>query len=125
MPLGTLPSNLNEGLRELLQWLAFTFPFNATGQPAFLCPMAFPAQACRLGCKLLAVKMTRPELSQWPLNSRKRAHGRIRVHRLIDWRIRLPAENKNLSQAAGRWMRSSFFKARKKLSGLHLSPSTP
>jgi Asp-tRNA(Asn)/Glu-tRNA(Gln) amidotransferase A subunit family amidase len=39
--LGTLPSNPNDALQELFGWLVFTFPFNATGQPAFSLPNGF------------------------------------------------------------------------------------
>lgn len=51
--LGTLPSNLNEGLRELLQWLVFTFPFNATGQPAFSLPNGFSKDGLPIGLQIV------------------------------------------------------------------------
>ena len=36
--LGTLPSHPSKYQTELIEWIPFTFPFNATGQPAFSVP---------------------------------------------------------------------------------------
>ncbi|HYL57946.1 MAG TPA: amidase [Candidatus Acidoferrales bacterium] len=36
--LGTLPSHPSKYQSELIEWIPFTFPFNATGQPAFSVP---------------------------------------------------------------------------------------
>jgi amidase len=41
VPLGSLPSVTENYSEELFQWLPFTFPFNATGQPAFSVPNGF------------------------------------------------------------------------------------
>jgi amidase len=51
--LGTLPPNNSEGLRELFQWLVFTFPFNATGQPAFSIPNGFSATGLPIGLQIV------------------------------------------------------------------------
>jgi Asp-tRNA(Asn)/Glu-tRNA(Gln) amidotransferase A subunit family amidase len=51
--LGTLPSNTGEGLREVIQWLAFTFPFNATGQPAFSLPNGFSKAGLPIGLQIV------------------------------------------------------------------------
>jgi Asp-tRNA(Asn)/Glu-tRNA(Gln) amidotransferase A subunit family amidase len=53
MRLGALPSNLNDGLQELFQWLVFTFPFNATGQPAFSLPNGFSKEGLPIGLQLV------------------------------------------------------------------------
>jgi Asp-tRNA(Asn)/Glu-tRNA(Gln) amidotransferase A subunit family amidase len=53
MRLGTLPSNLKDGLQELFQWLVFTFPFNATGQPAFSLPNGFSKEGLPIGLQLV------------------------------------------------------------------------
>jgi Asp-tRNA(Asn)/Glu-tRNA(Gln) amidotransferase A subunit family amidase len=53
MRLGTLPSNLKDGLQELFQWLVFTFPFNATGQPAFSLPKGFSKEGLPIGLQLV------------------------------------------------------------------------
>jgi amidase len=39
--LGTLPSNPATGADEIYAWIAFTFPFNSTGQPAISIPNGF------------------------------------------------------------------------------------
>ena len=39
--LGTLPSKLETSGDEVYAWIPFTFPFNATGQPAFSLPNGF------------------------------------------------------------------------------------
>jgi Asp-tRNA(Asn)/Glu-tRNA(Gln) amidotransferase A subunit family amidase len=39
--LGTLPSNPTTGADEIYGWIAFTFPFNSTGQPAISIPNGF------------------------------------------------------------------------------------
>ena len=39
--LGTLPSNPETGADEIYGWIAFTFPFNSTGQPAISIPNGF------------------------------------------------------------------------------------
>jgi amidase len=51
--LGTLPSNTREGLRELFEWLVFTFPFNATGQPAFSIPNGFSETGLPIGLQIV------------------------------------------------------------------------
>ncbi len=51
--LGTLPSNLKEGLRELFAWLSFTYPFNATGQPAFSLPNGFSKAGLPIGLQIV------------------------------------------------------------------------
>ncbi len=51
--LGTLPSNLETGLGELFSWLAFTFPFNATGQPAFSLPNGFSKAGLPIGLQIV------------------------------------------------------------------------
>jgi Asp-tRNA(Asn)/Glu-tRNA(Gln) amidotransferase A subunit family amidase len=51
--LGTLPSNLKEGLRELFSWLSFTYPFNATGQPAFSLPNGFSKAGLPIGLQIV------------------------------------------------------------------------
>jgi len=51
--LGTLPSNTGDGLQELLEWLVFTFPFNATGQPAFSLPNGFSKARLPIGLQIV------------------------------------------------------------------------
>jgi len=51
--LGTLPSNLQDGLGELFAWLVFTFPFNATGQPAFSLPNGFSKAGLPIGLQIV------------------------------------------------------------------------
>lgn len=51
--LGTLPSNLEDGMRELFAWLVFTFPFNATGQPAFSLPNGFSKAGLPIGLQIV------------------------------------------------------------------------
>ena len=51
--LGTLPSNMEAGLQELFQWLVFTFPFNATGQPAFSLPNGFSKAGLPIGLQIV------------------------------------------------------------------------
>jgi len=51
--LGTLPSNLKDGMRELFAWLSFTFPFNATGQPAFSLPNGFSKAGLPIGLQIV------------------------------------------------------------------------
>jgi amidase len=51
--LGTLPSNLETGLGELFAWLVFTFPFNATGQPAFSLPNGFSKEGLPIGLQIV------------------------------------------------------------------------
>ena len=51
--LGTLPSNTRDGLQELFQWLVFTFPFNATGQPAFSIPNGFSETGLPIGLQIV------------------------------------------------------------------------
>jgi amidase/aspartyl-tRNA(Asn)/glutamyl-tRNA(Gln) amidotransferase subunit A len=51
--LGTLPSNLKEGLRELFAWLSFTYPFNASGQPAFSLPNGFSKAGLPIGLQIV------------------------------------------------------------------------
>jgi amidase/aspartyl-tRNA(Asn)/glutamyl-tRNA(Gln) amidotransferase subunit A len=53
MRLGTLPSNPNDALPELFSWLVFTFPFNATGQPAFSLPNGFSKEGLPIGLQLV------------------------------------------------------------------------
>jgi Asp-tRNA(Asn)/Glu-tRNA(Gln) amidotransferase A subunit family amidase len=51
--LGTLPSNLENVLGELFAWLVFTFPFNATGQPAFSLPNGFSKGGLPIGLQIV------------------------------------------------------------------------
>jgi amidase len=51
--LGSLPSNPENGLPELLAWLVFTFPFNATGQPAFSLPNGFSSAGLPIGVQIV------------------------------------------------------------------------
>ncbi|HXN85099.1 MAG TPA: amidase [Candidatus Binataceae bacterium] len=51
--LGTLPSKAEGGMQELLAWLSFTFPFNATGQPAFSLPNGFSKSGLPIGLQIV------------------------------------------------------------------------
>jgi Asp-tRNA(Asn)/Glu-tRNA(Gln) amidotransferase A subunit family amidase len=51
--LGTLPSSPEGGLQELFGWLVFTFPFNATGQPAFSLPNGFSKSGLPIGLQIV------------------------------------------------------------------------
>jgi len=51
--LGTLPSNARDGLQEVFPWLVFTFPFNATGQPAFSLPNGFSKTGLPIGLQIV------------------------------------------------------------------------
>jgi Asp-tRNA(Asn)/Glu-tRNA(Gln) amidotransferase A subunit family amidase len=53
VPLGTLPSSVHGGFHEVFQWLAFTFPFNATGQPAFSLPNGFSKAGLPIGLQIV------------------------------------------------------------------------
>ncbi len=53
MRLGTLPSNPDDVLQELFSWLVFTFPFNATGQPAFSLPNGFSKEGLPIGLQIV------------------------------------------------------------------------
>ncbi len=51
--LGTLPSSPDKWLSELPEWLPFTFPFNATGQPAFSLPNGFTKAGLPIGLQIV------------------------------------------------------------------------
>src|SRR3984957_2477371 len=51
--LGTLPSHPGKYLDELLEWIPFTFPFNATGQPAFSVPTGFNKSGLPLAMQIV------------------------------------------------------------------------
>jgi len=53
MPLGTLPSGSGRDREELWGWLPFTFPFNATGQPAFSLPNGFSNEGLPIGLQIV------------------------------------------------------------------------
>lgn len=50
--LGTLPSAPERG-EEIFSWLPFTFPFNATGQPAFSLPGGFTRSGLPIGLQIV------------------------------------------------------------------------
>ena len=47
--LGTLPSNAATAADEIYAWIAFTFPFNSTGQPSISMPNGFSKSGLPLG----------------------------------------------------------------------------
>jgi len=51
--LGTLPSNSGDSADEIYAWIAFTFPFNATGQPAISIPNGFSKAGLPLAIQLV------------------------------------------------------------------------
>jgi amidase len=51
--LGTLPSGPGKFNVELPEWLPFTFPFNATGQPAFSLPNGFSKAGLPIGLQIV------------------------------------------------------------------------
>ncbi len=51
--LGTLPSHPSKYLSELPEWIPFTFPFNATGQPAFSVPNGFSKAGLPLAMQIV------------------------------------------------------------------------
>jgi amidase len=51
--LGTLPSHPSKATSELLDWIPFTFPFNATGQPAFSVPNGFSKSGLPLAMQIV------------------------------------------------------------------------
>lgn len=53
VPIGTLPSTPERYLEEVFGWLPFTFPFNATGQPAFSLPNGFSKAGLPIGLQIV------------------------------------------------------------------------
>ena len=51
--LGTLPSNPTTGADEIYGWIAFTFPFNSTGQPAISVPNGFSKAGLPLALQIV------------------------------------------------------------------------
>jgi amidase len=51
--LGTLPSHPSKYLSELPEWIPFTFPFNATGQPACSVPTGFSKSGLPLAMQIV------------------------------------------------------------------------
>ena len=51
--LGTLPSGPNGRFHEVFEWLVFTFPFNATGQPAISLPNGFSSDGLPIGLQIV------------------------------------------------------------------------
>jgi Asp-tRNA(Asn)/Glu-tRNA(Gln) amidotransferase A subunit family amidase len=51
--LGTLPSNPTTGADEIYGWIAFTFPFNSTGQPAISIPNGFSKAGLPLALQIV------------------------------------------------------------------------
>src|SRR5271168_2860563 len=51
--LGTLPSNPETGADEIYGWIAFTFPFNSTGQPAVSIPNGFSKSGLPLALQIV------------------------------------------------------------------------
>src|SRR5882757_8489180 len=51
--LGTLPSHPSKYLSELPEWIPFTFPFNATGQPALSVPNGFSKAGLPLAMQIV------------------------------------------------------------------------
>jgi amidase len=51
--LGTLPSNPETGADEIYGWIAFTFPFNSTGQPAISIPNGFSKAGLPLALQIV------------------------------------------------------------------------
>jgi amidase len=51
--LGTLPSNPETGADEIYGWIAFTFPFNSTGQPAISIPNGFSKSGLPLALQIV------------------------------------------------------------------------
>jgi Asp-tRNA(Asn)/Glu-tRNA(Gln) amidotransferase A subunit family amidase len=51
--LGTLPSNPITAADEMYAWIAFTFPFNSTGQPAISLPNGFSKSGLPLAIQLV------------------------------------------------------------------------
>jgi amidase len=51
--LGTLPSNPTTGADEIYGWIAFTFPFNSTGQPAVSIPNGFSQAGLPLALQIV------------------------------------------------------------------------
>ncbi len=51
--LGTLPSHPSKYLTELPEWIPFTFPYNATGQPAFSVPNGFSKAGLPLAMQIV------------------------------------------------------------------------
>jgi len=51
--LGTLPSNPDTAADEIYGWIAFTFPFNSTGQPAISLPNGFNKAGLPLAIQLV------------------------------------------------------------------------
>jgi len=51
--LGSLPSNAASASREFYAWIAFTFPFNSTGQPAISMPNGFSKAGLPLAIQIV------------------------------------------------------------------------
>jgi amidase/aspartyl-tRNA(Asn)/glutamyl-tRNA(Gln) amidotransferase subunit A len=51
--IGSLPSNPETASREFYAWIAFTFPFNSTGQPAISMPNGFSKAGLPLAIQIV------------------------------------------------------------------------
>jgi amidase/aspartyl-tRNA(Asn)/glutamyl-tRNA(Gln) amidotransferase subunit A len=51
--IGSLPSSPETASEDIYGWIAFTFPFNATGQPAVSIPNGFSATGLPLALQIV------------------------------------------------------------------------
>ena len=88
--IGELPSSRATYVEEALAWLPFTFPFNATGQPAFSVPNGFSKAGLPIGLQIVGRPEDEPTVVSLARRSRRRGPGAINARRCEHARLREP-----------------------------------